>query len=105
MLRGMVTMTKNANESKSSVCYLSLLLVFVLGCTEPQPRGKWTIRVVRPDGVTAREYVVDSVEKPTPSTKWGGQTGVVDRGSNSFAQWEREIVAPTGWDLVIEPVR
>lgn len=77
---------------------LIILLSFCFGC-RPEvstPPQKWNIIITSPSG-DSRTYSVMSHQKPSLRNCSGGQISFVDNGTWLEHDWEKSIVAPTGW--------
>lgn len=88
-----------------------LLACLLTGCDTSSPYGgssvrysQYTVKLISPDGKVHRAWTVSSIKKPRVKSDWGGCTILRDDGYGSYHEWEREIVAPSGWLLDVEEV-
>ncbi len=79
---------------------LFFLLIIFVGCSDPPQIKHYTIKVVGPNN-QQRIWNVESYQRPVIITHFGGQLSVQSPDTKIY-WWEREIVAPTGWNLIIE---
>ena len=63
---------------------------------------KWDVVMTSPAGQVTT-YTVESYAKPRLELRSGGQTELRDWGSPEKHEWERDIVAPSGWRLEVKP--
>lgn len=77
---------------------LIILLSFCFGCVRQvsTPPQKWNIIITSPAGHSIT-YSVMSYQKPSIQKCSGGQISFIDNGTWSEHEWEKSIVAPTGW--------
>jgi hypothetical protein len=77
---------------------LIILLSFCFGCGPSvlPPLQKWNIIITSPAGHSVT-YNVESYDKPLLKTHNGGQISFVDNGASWYHDWEKSIIAPTGW--------
>lgn len=64
----------------------------------------WKITLVQPNGVSyMRTAVFSSHGKPCMVHVGGGLSGIRDENDRFLQTWEKDIVAPNGWMIKIEP--
>lgn len=78
---------------------LFFLLIILAGCSDPRPIKHYTIKIVGPN--QERKWNITSYSRPIIVTHFGGQLSLKSN-DGILHWWEREIVAPTGWNLIIE---
>ena len=72
---------------------LMLMLVLLCGCSIPTTTYK--IELVQPNGDVNRTWTLESMQRPTVKTTWGGHSHINNCPS---------IQAPTGWLLAVREV-
>lgn len=90
---------------------LAILLTgftIIAGCKPAHSSGyyptetEWDIVMTSPGGQITT-YTVKSYARPQPYYRASGFTEVRDWGNPGVHDWERDIVAPTGWRLEVKP--
>lgn len=80
----------------------SLFLLLLAGCQQtPIQYNKFKITIISPDGNYSHYYTINSEYVPIPVPAWGGQIEFSNM-NGQIEQWERTIVAPTGWGYTVE---
>ena len=82
-----------------------IFAICITGCgpdTQSKEHQSWEIQIIDPQGEVFETHVVRSVNKPSPSAKYGGQIGFIDRGCVGYKDWERDVITPVGWGYKIE---
>ena len=77
------------------------LLLLLVGCQQNLEYKKYKISVISPNGKDSYYYTVHSEYVPIPVPAWGGQIEFSNM-NGQIEQWERTIVAPTGWGYTVE---
>lgn len=70
---------------------------------QPEAIKSYKIKLVRPDGLKHKEFIIKSFGTPYVGTHIGGQTVLCDqfRQNENRAEWDGQI-APVGWLWEIE---
>jgi hypothetical protein len=77
---------------KKLIC--AIVLTLCIGCTVQYKT--YSVKLVRPDGVTHKSWVLKRTKAPIVHNAWGGQ--------NYIVHGTHHIEAPTGWLLDIEEI-
>jgi len=76
-------------------------MLLLCGCAEPL--STWSVKLISPIGEVTDTWLIQSNGTPRPRCMDGGQIMLRD-GGILYSSWEREIVAPVGWRLNVDPV-